>query len=195
MDAATTAETFTHIRVVMGMVVSLSLARLLNGLAGIVQHPGAARIYPVHLGWVAFLFLFVVHFWWWEYRLHALPMIGFAAFLFLIVFCALFFFLCALLFPTAMQDYDGYEHYFLSRRKWFFCFLAGLLVTDIVDTILKGRAYFASLGWEYPVRTAIYIVLSLIAATTANRRYHAGFVIFALAYQLYWIFRVYDILA
>ncbi|WP_117191308.1 hypothetical protein [Rhizobium terrae] len=194
MDAVTAAETFAHIRVVMGMVVSLSLARLLNGLAGIVQHPKAARIYAVHLGWVAFLFLFLVHFWWWEYRLHALPAIGFATYLFLIVFCALFFFLCALLFPTSMQDYDGYEHYFLSRRKWFFSFLAGLLVTDLLDTALKGAEYFASLGPEYPIRTAIYIVLALVAAATANRRYHAAFVAFALLYQLYWIFRVYDFL-
>jgi hypothetical protein len=195
MDAAVTAaETFTHIRVVMGMVVSLSLARLLNGLAGIVQHPRAARIYPVHLGWVAFLFLFLVHFWWWEYRLHALPVIGFAAYLFLIAFCALFFFLCALLFPTSMQDYDSYEHYFLSRRSWFFGFLAAMLVTDIIDTALKGWHYFLSLGYEYPVRTAVYIVLGIIAAITADRRYHAAFVIFALTYQFYWIFRVYDIL-
>ncbi|MGK6315025.1 hypothetical protein [Neorhizobium sp. DT-125] len=194
MDAPTAAETFTHIRIVMGMVVSLSLARLLNGLAGIVQHPNAARIYAVHLGWVAFMFLFLVHFWWWEYRLHGLPVIEFTTYLFLILFCALFFFLCALIFPTSMQDYDGYEHYFMSRRKWFFGFLAGMLVTDFVDTALKGRDYFLSLGPEYPARTALYIVLSLIAVMTANRRYHAVFVIFALAYQLYWIFRVYDIM-
>ncbi|WJR66765.1 hypothetical protein QTA58_21600 [Neorhizobium sp. CSC1952] len=194
MDAPTAAETFTHIRIVMGMVVSLSLARLLNGLAGIVQHPNAARIYAVHLGWVAFMFLFLVHFWWWEYRLHGLPIIEFTTYLFLILFCALFFFLCALIFPTSMQDYDGYEHYFMSRRKWFFGFLAGMLVTDFVDTALKGRDYFLSLGPEYPARTALYIVLSLIAVMTANRRYHAVFVIFALAYQFYWIFRVYDIM-
>ncbi|MGK9055647.1 hypothetical protein [Xaviernesmea oryzae] len=194
MDAPTAAETFTHIRIVMGMVVSLSLARLLNGLAGIVQHPNAARIYAVHLGWVAFMFLFLVHFWWWEYRLHGLPVIEFTTYLFLILFCALFFFLCALIFPTSMQDYDGYEHYFMSRRKWFFGFLAGMLVTDFVDTALKGRDYFLSLGPEYPARTALYIVLSLIAVMTANRRYHAVFVIFALAYQFYWIFRVYDIM-
>ncbi|MFB9952666.1 hypothetical protein ACFFP0_27790 [Rhizobium puerariae] len=194
MDAVTTAETFAHIRIVMGMVISLGLARLLNGLAGIVQHPQSVRIYAVHLGWVAFMFLFLVHFWWWEHRLHAMPVIEFAAFLFLIVFCAQFFFLCALLFPTSMQDYNGYEHYFLSRRSWFFGFLAGLLVTDIADTMLKGWDYFLSLGREYPIRTAIYILLSLIAMATANRRYHAAFVIFALLYQIYWIFRVYDIL-
>jgi len=192
VEAVTSAEAFTHIRIVMGMVVSLGLARLLNGLAGIVQHPQSVRIYAVHLGWVAFMFLFLVHFWWWEHRLHAVPVISFVAFLFLIVFCAQFFFLCALLFPTSMQDYDGYEHYFLSRKTWFFGFLAGLLVTDIVDTALKGRDYFLSLGMEYPVRTALYIVLSLIAAVTTNRRYHVALVIFALAYQFYWIFRIYD---
>lgn len=194
MEAVTSAEVFTHIRIVMGMVVSLGLARLLNGLAGIVQHPQSVRIYAVHLGWVAFMFIFLVHFWWWEHRLHALPVLDFAAFLFLIVFCALFFFLCALLFPTSMQDYDGYEHYFLSRRKWFFGFLAGLLITDLVDTALKGRDYFLSLGIEYPIRTALYIVLGLIAAATANRRYHAAFVIFALVYQSYWVFHIYDIM-
>ncbi|RWX75556.1 hypothetical protein EPK99_17815 [Neorhizobium lilium] len=192
MDKVTAAETFSQIRVVMGMVVSLSLARLLNGLAGIVQHPRSTRIYPTHLGWVTFMILFLVHFWWWEYRLHTLPVISFAGYLFLIFFCSLFFFLCALLFPTSMQDYDGYEHYFMSRRKWIFGLLAALLATDIIDTALKGRDYFMSLGFEYPVRTAIYILLSLTAAVTANRRYHAAFVIFALTYQLYWIFRIYD---
>ncbi|KKX33940.1 hypothetical protein [Rhizobium sp. LC145] len=194
MDPIPAAETFPHIRIVMGMVVSLSIARLLNGLAGIVQHPKEARLYLTHLGWVAFMMLFLVHFWWWEYRLHEAPVIGFGAFLFLILFCSLFFFLCALLFPTSMKDYDGYEHYFFSRRKWFFGLFAGLLATDILDTILKGRSYFASLGWEYPLRTGLYIVLALIAAYTASRRYHAAFVVFALAYQFYWIWRIYDIL-
>lgn len=194
MDAPTAAETFSHVRIVMGMVVSLSIARLLNGLAGIVQHPRSVRVYPVHLGWVAFMLLFLVHFWWWEYRLHALPVISFGAFLFLILFCAQFFFICALLFPSSMQDYDGYEHYFFSRRKWFFGFLIGLLSTDIIDTAMKGREYFLSLGWEYPVRTALYIALSLIAIITTSRRYHLGFVLFALAYQFYWILRIYDFL-
>lgn len=40
MEAAVNAaEAYSHIRAVMGMVVGLSLARLLTGLAGFVQHP------------------------------------------------------------------------------------------------------------------------------------------------------------
>lgn len=51
-----------------------------------------------------------------------------------------------------MDDYDGYRDYFLSRRKWFFGILALTYVADIADTWLKGSAYLASFGWEYPVR-------------------------------------------
>ncbi|WP_234841668.1 hypothetical protein [Sinorhizobium meliloti] len=35
---------FSHIRVVMGMVISLSLARLLSGVALFVQHPGKTKV-------------------------------------------------------------------------------------------------------------------------------------------------------
>lgn len=70
---------FSHIRVVMGMVVSLSLARLLSGLALFVQHPGKTRVYWIYLGWVLFMFAFLVHFWWWGFHLHALPVLEIAA--------------------------------------------------------------------------------------------------------------------
>jgi hypothetical protein len=36
-------QIFSHIRVVMGMVISLSMARLLTGLALFVQHPGKTK--------------------------------------------------------------------------------------------------------------------------------------------------------
>ena len=42
METVASPEVFLHIKVVMGMVISLSLARLLTGIAGIIQHPGKA---------------------------------------------------------------------------------------------------------------------------------------------------------
>ncbi len=196
MEAAVNAaEAYSHIRAVMGMVVGLSLARLLTGLAGFVQHPKKERIYLVHLGWVAFLFLMLVHFWWWEHRLAASGhVLGFGAFLFLILFCSLFYFLCVLLFPTEMKEYTGYEDYFFSRKGWFFAFLAALFVTDIADTLLKGRDYFAALGLEYILRNIVFVALFTTAAFVANRRFHQGLIAFALIYQVVWIFRTYDLL-
>lgn len=65
---------------------------------------------------------------------------------------------------------------------------------DLIDTLLKGEAYFQSLGWEYPTRNIVYIVLCIVAAITANRRFQAAFVILGLVYQITWIFRLYDVL-
>ncbi|MGR9172269.1 hypothetical protein [Rhizobium sp. KDH_Rht_773_N] len=194
LQTAATPEVYVYIRTVMSMVIGLSLARLLTGLGGIVQSPGKNRVYWVHLGWVASMFLFIIHFWWWEYRLQSLAVISFGVYLFLISFCCLFFFLCVLIFPTTLEDYGGYEEYFISRRRWFFGMLAVTYVVDFLDTLLKGKAYLAALGWEYPVRNAVFIALSIVAAWTANRRFHAVFVSVGLLYQISWIFRLYDLI-
>lgn len=194
MEQPIDPQIFSHIRVVMGMVISLSMARLLSGLAIFVQHPGKTKIYWLHLGWVLFMFLFLIYFWWWEYRLHSVPVIDFSVYLFVITYCCIFFFLCVLLFPTTMEDYSGYEHYFMSRRAWFFGFLALAYAVDLVDTAVKGKAYFLSYGLEYPLRNTAYIALCIIAAITPNRRFHAIFLIAGLAYQVIWIFRAFDLL-
>ena len=94
-----------------------------------------------------------------------------------------------------MKEYKGYEDYFLSRKSWFFAFLAALFVTDVGDTLLKGQHYLASLGPEYLIRTAIYVILFTLAIFIENRRFHRFLVIFALIYQIAWIFRTYDLLA
>ncbi|ANK92115.1 MULTISPECIES: hypothetical protein [Rhizobium] len=194
METVSSPEVFVHIKVVMGMVISLSLARLLTGVAGIVQHPANARVYVVHLGWALSLFLFIIHIWWWEYRLQAVPVIGFGIYLFLVCFCSLFFLLCALLFPASLDEYGGYEEYFISRRKWFFGVLGLIYAVDILDTAIKGPERILSLGWEYPARNIVYILLCALAAWTANRRFHTIFVIGNLLYQVSFIFRLYDVL-
>ena len=35
-----------HVRTVLGVVMGLSVARLLTGLARLIQHPGRVRLYP-----------------------------------------------------------------------------------------------------------------------------------------------------
>ena len=190
---------FGHIRIVIGMVISLRLARLLTGLALFIQHPGRNKVYWVHLGWTLSLFIFILHFWWWEFRLQSLPEISFGIYLFLIAFGCLFFFLCVLLFPASIDEYTGYEHYFLSRRAWFFGFLALAYAIDLADTAIKGEAYFRhtyfnDFGYEYPIRNVVFILLCGLAAWTTNRTFHGTFVLAGLAYQIAWIFRVFDII-
>ena len=181
-------------RIIVGMVLSLSIARLLAGVARFIQHPGREQVFLIHLGWVAWMLLSVIYFWWWEFALSALAPWTFAAYAFFIGYAVVFFLLCTLLFPDDMRDYHGFADYFLSRRKWFFGLMAFSALMDLVDTALKGREYFASLGNEYLYSTAVHVALCFVAMATVNRVFHAAFICVALVYQVLWILRLYPTL-
>jgi len=180
------AEAFGHVRIIIGMILGLCVSRLLTGVARFIQHPGKQRIYPVHMAWVAFVLLSVVHFWWFEFGLRIIPQWTFEKYLFVIFYAGLYFLQCTLLFPDSMEEYTGYRDYFLSRRKWFFGILALIHVVDVLDTLLKGVDHY---HLEYPIQTVCFIVFSVIAMFWDNRRYHAVFATLALLYQIVFTLR------
>lgn len=187
-------EDFTHVRTIMGMVLGLSLARLVNGLTRFVQHPGSVKIYPVHIGWVIFLFISIIHFWWYEFHLSLVSEWTFPIYFFLILYTMIFAALTALLFPDQMNDYGGFEQYFDLRKKWFFGLLALTFLIDLGDTLIKGRQYFVSLGVEYPIHQAIFFLASIGAIFISGKRVQLILVSVAVVYQLSWILRTYDLL-
>jgi hypothetical protein len=189
-----THELFVHVRIVIGMVLGLSVTRLLGGFARIVQHPGREPIYLVHLGWAVTLLLYVINFWWWEYELSGVNRLDFELFVFVVFYASLFYFLCALLFPDDMKDYAGFEDFFMSRRKWFFGILAMTYPVDMIDTLFKGPGQFARYGFEYPVESVIHVALCIVAMVTANRAFHAAFVSANLVYEVSWILRRFETL-
>ena len=184
-------DLYLHIRVVISIIVGLCITTLLNGFARFVQHPRRANVSLLHLGWAASLLLRIIHFWWWEYRLTLVEQWTFATYFFVILYAILFYFLCTLLFPSDLMDYSGYEDYFISRRKWFFGFLAATFVADVIDTRLKGSDYLHSFGIEYPIRIAASLVLCAIAMFTRNRRLQLALLAVSLLYQVSFIARLY----
>ncbi|MGE0118561.1 MAG: hypothetical protein AB7S71_12495 [Dongiaceae bacterium] len=189
-DAAA-AQIFPHIRIVMGIVLGLGVTRLLTGTARFVQHPQRRRASWVHLGWVLFMLISLTHFWWWEFWLYGIAVWTYEAYLFLIVYTVLLYFLCALLYPDDIDEYDGYEDYFISRRKWFFGLLALTFLFDLADTLLKGYPHFERYGLEYAVRTPVAVALCVAAMFVASRTLHGAFVIVSLIYQASWILRLF----
>ncbi len=188
------AEAFTHIRIIIGMVLGLCISRLLIGVAGLLQHRKPGTIYPVHLCWVAFALLSVIHFWWFEFNLRTLPVWSFEIYVFVIAYAGLYFLLSAMLFPGEMHEYAGYRDYFLSRRAWFFGFMVLIYLADVFDTVLKGWDHYHVYGIEYPLQVAAFIVLSLVGMRTRNARFHAIFAALALLYQITYTVRHFDIL-
>jgi hypothetical protein len=191
LDPFGSHDVFFHVRILIGVVLGLGLTRILSGIARWVQHPGKQHLYPVHLVWVAIILLSAIHFWWFEFGLVRIRPWEFELFLFVLFYAFLFFLMASLLFPEAMDEYEGYEDYFLSRRRWFFGLLATSFAVDLLDTLVKGRDYFAALGPEYPVRIGVMLALCAVAAWTANRRFHLLFAAAYLFYLLSWILRAY----
>lgn len=185
-------EVFPHVRILMGMVIGLGVTRLLSGVARVIQHPDLHPPYPIHLGWVAFALLMLVHFWWWEISLFEMPVWTFTIYLYLIGYAILLFLLCAFLFPESLTDYKGYDDFFYAQRGWFFGTLALIYVIDIGDTAVKGREQLLALGAEYLVWTPVAIVLCLIAIATRNRIFHGALIVAMLGYEIASIIRLVD---
>lgn len=186
---------FVHVRMVLGMVVGLAMARVLSGLAKFAQHPGRLKAYGVHLLWALYMLVALIHFWWWEFALRRLAAWHFGSFAFVVGYGAVLYLLCAILFPDDIAEYDGFRGYFLSRRRWFFGILGSVLVLDVFDTWLKGTDYLMGQGLEYGVRTVVGIALCVVAARVESHRFHLGFVLLSLASQAWWIFSLYKVLA
>lgn len=186
-------DLYSHVRVVISIIVGLCITTLLSGFARFVQHPRRERVSLLHLGWAASLLLWIIHFWWWEFRLSMVQQWTFTRYFFVIFYAILFFFLCTLLFPSDLKDYAGYEEYFLSRRKWFFGILATTFLADVVDTNLKGSTYLHSFGMEYPIRIAFNLAICIIGMFTANRRIQLALLAASFLYHIVLIVTVYNV--
>lgn len=193
-STATNYEHFTHVRIIIGMVLGISVSRLVMGMAEFLQHPKRKKIYWVHLGWVTYLFITITHFWWYEFALAKIRIWSFGLYFFLICFACLFAFVASLLFPSSMTEYVDYEDYFQSRRRTFYAMFTVLAFVDLADTAIKGADHFHSLGIEYPIQQAIIIVLSIIAIFVPSKIYQATFVAGLLSYKVWWILRIYGVL-
>ena len=181
-------EIFEYISVLTSIIVGLGIAHLLRGIAQLIQHPGRYTVYWVHLVWVAYMFFQMAFWWWWQFNLLDLPAWQFQNYMFLLIYAVILFLICALLFPTDLDDYSGFEEYYFSRRKWFFGLLAASFLIDLYDTWLKGAEHFFSLGPQYIFQEVAYVTLSIVAMSTQRRPFHAFFAISAFMYQIYWAF-------
>jgi hypothetical protein len=187
-------DVFVHVKVLLSMILALAVGNLLRGVSRIVEHPKKYKVYWVHLVWVLFLFLYVIHFWWWEFYLQKVQQWTFPVYFFIALYATLLFLLCSLFFPDEMEEYGGFRNYFCSRRRWIFTLMTLLFLADIIDTFIKGSEYRQHLGLFYDFRTGAYILLSLLAIRISKPRFHMMFAVFAVALEAINILKLYFVI-
>ncbi|UXB25206.1 hypothetical protein K7567_05385 [Stenotrophomonas maltophilia] len=175
---------FLHIRVVMGIILGLSITTVLKGLAQIIEHPQRRGCSALHLGWVAWTLISLVTFWWWEFRLIEVHRWTFETYLFVIVYCATWFLLCALLFPDDLREYGSYGNYLMQRRRWIFSVVAALTLLDLVDTAIKSSSRWKLLGAAYPLHAVLMLAVAVLGWRLRSQRTQLRLVLATLAYQI-----------
>ena len=182
-----------YILVLLSIVVGLGMTQLLSGVAEIFQRSHDTKPYWIHTVWIANLFVTIIHFWWWEFRLVQIQTWTFIPYAFVVCYAVLIYLLVAFLMPQPLGSATDLKDYYYSHRKGFFGTMAFIQILDFGDTLVKGLAYFQSLGWEYPIRNLSIIMLSVIALRTRNEKFHGSIAIALTAYQIIWILRHFNV--
>lgn len=186
-------EVFSHIKYVIAITLSFSIAHLLRGTVKFIQHPDRGKPFITHLLWVIYLYITLIHFWWWELRLTEIKQWYFFEYFFIVLYITNYYIICTILYPDDIKDYKDYKDYFFSRKSWFFGLLSIAFVADIIDTVLKGSEYFHHLGWEVLMRNIALIVLCLVGIKVDNPKFHKALVVLFILYELAFIARLYDV--
>jgi ABC-type amino acid transport system permease subunit len=104
-------ENFAHIKGIVSIILSLSPANILKGAVKFIVHPGRSKPYWIHLLWAFYIFIFLLHFWWWEVYLNEVTNWVFTEYLFIIGYIMLYFVLSHILFPDAVSWHPDHHFY------------------------------------------------------------------------------------
>lgn len=148
--------------VLTSIIVGLGITHILVGVGSAIErlsgHGSRLRLSWAHGAWLGFLFVWMVTFWWWQFRLLELVDVWtLGHYFFIILYAVLLFLLAVILVPREWTSMERLDEYFLSKRRWFYSILFVTNFVDLTDSYLKG-------GWEYILGTGV-LALGLVAAT------------------------------
>ncbi len=174
-------DMFTHVRIVMGMVIGLAITRLLSGAAGFIQHPQRQRVSLLHALWALAALLELILFWWWDVRLIQGTPLTFRVYVVQIGYAIMLYMMVALLFPDSIAEYKGYEDFFIQRRRWFFAFLASTWVFDL----LKNGDPLSRLNPGFLTQAGISLALCAAGMIFRSRAILIGIALIYIARQIH----------
>ena len=184
---------FEYVVVLTGVVIGLALTHLMQGIARIIEHPTRVRIWWVHLGWVLYMIVFAMFWWWFEFRLRLVSSWSLELYSFVLAYAFFIYLICAVLLPSDVAPHAGFKEYFIARRRWFFGMMIGSRAIDFIDTWTKGPAYFKSLGIEYPLAVTYVMSLCAVGMISPRPRVQATVLILIFGYDLTRLARFYDV--
>jgi hypothetical protein len=196
-EGAKLTDQFQHVMVLTSIIIGLGITYILIGVGTVIEritgHGAALRLSWAHATWLLTLFVWMVSFWWWEFRLLALlKSWTLAHYFFIITYAVLLFLLAVLLLPRDWAATNSLDDYFLSKRRWFYPLYLIATFADIVDAWLKGGwPYIQANGVSAFVYWAAAIPVCIVGVRSKNIRIHTFMAIVICVLQLIAVFEVF----
>lgn len=177
VECALLMDTLEYLSTFVSLILGLGVANVLAHFSRLVKRRAQVRWYWVHTLWGVLLLVAMATEWWVLLQWRGVERIHFFVYLSFLIKPAVLFFASDLLFPETGESVvlDLRAHYYDVHRPVFL--VAALYpLADLLDTLLKGMEHFQSLGPIYPLAMMVGVGGNVIAAVTANRRYHELYV-------------------
>jgi len=166
-------DQFEYVMVLVSIIIALAIAHLLMAIAEVIHRirglGNPIKLDMVYALWIGYVLIWLVSFWWWEFKFKDVAVTwSLGLYFFIVIYAATLFLLATILVPHRMKGVtDSYE-YFMRGRKWFFGTLIVLLPIDLIDTFLKGGDW--GMRPTYLAQNGVAI-LSYVAGIVAERRW------------------------
>jgi hypothetical protein len=183
-------DQFQHVMVLTSIIIGLGITQLLVGVGTIIErisgHGRRLRISFAHIAWLSVLFVWMVMFWWWQFRLLALLKAWtLGHYFFIILYAVLLFLLAVILIPRNWETIDNLDDYFLSKRHWFYPMFLVASLADFADSLLKGGwQYVLGMGAMALILAAAPIPVCIIGTFSNRRRVHSFMAVLFLIWLL-----------
>ncbi|MGD2047620.1 MAG: hypothetical protein PVH96_15530 [Gemmatimonadota bacterium] len=165
---------FEYVAVLVAVIAGLGVVHLLSGVAGLFVAGSRHRAYWIHLLWTWNVFHFIVYFWWFVWRWSAVEEWRLVLYFFVLLYAICLYLLCAILFPTGIDEAADFRSIYYENRRPFFLLWAFTVLVDVIDTRLKMQMGLGGFGVTIVVIWAVLIAGSLVAARVGSPRYHAA---------------------
>lgn len=182
-------DRFEYVMVLISIIVGLGVAHVLLGIGGMIDRKASGpplRVGLAHGSWLAFIFIWTIQFWWWEFRFSEVVEVWtLGLYLFLVGYAIALFLLSVILVPRNWDGVEDLDTHFVARRLWFYPGLAAITLIDVVDGLLKGGvAYIQDFGGWIWVLWGVTAVACVVGLASKRVRYHQATGCAALACQV-----------
>jgi hypothetical protein len=162
------------------VVLGVAVAQLMTSVGRLIEVRDHVRTYWVQSLWVVIVLLIDVNSWWAMWELRNAKSWQFISFFLLVGLIGSIFLVTVLLFPRVPESggqIDLDAHYYKNRRIFFLVNAAGWILGLLCNLSFLPMKSWLNPGIIFPVPV---VFLSILAAITGNRRYHAAFAILSL---------------